>query len=284
MTPARLLPDMDPDEREFVREFSPQIEALATRMAGCPPFDKALASREGVLPEPEQTAVAAHVRACAVCQALLRDALDSEIELNDTDLARGRAQIPTGQPARGGQTAKWSSMLALAASLAAVVASTLWALSLRQENRSLREAAAAGGADASRQLSAARDRTAALEGEVARLRQPSVALNVPLIDLEPLDALRSGTQSAVRVPASASLVTLVLAMSGPPARGGYALEIRDSMDRVLWSGGGLQPTSTGTVTLAVPRALLPAGTLALRLTAQGGAVVHRYTVRIDETP
>jgi hypothetical protein len=283
MTPARLLPDMDPDEREFVREVSSQIETLAARMAACPPFDRALASREGVLPEPEQTTVSAHVRTCAVCQALLRDALESELDMSDADLARGRAQLPSGEPPRGARDVRWSSMLALAASIAAVVASTLWALSLRQENRSLREAAATSGADVSRQLAAARTRTQALEGEVARL-QPSVALNIPLIDLEPTDALRSGTPSAVPVPSSAPLVTLVLAISGTPARAGYALEIRDSMDRVIWSGGGLEATSSGTVTLAVPRALLPTGTLALRLTAPGGAVVHRYTVRIVDLP
>ena len=160
-------------------------------------------------------------------------------------------------------------MVAIAASLVAAVAAGLWAVSLRQENRALRDTAAATGSDIAQQLAAARARTQALEGEVARLQQPAVALNVPLIDLEPIGALRSGALPTVSVSKTAPLVTLVLAVTGTPAREGYALEIRDPSDRVIWTGQGLVATSMGTVTLAVPRALLPAGTLTLRLTAAG---------------
>jgi hypothetical protein len=285
MTPVRPLTDMDPDEREFVEEFSRPIEALGARMASCPPFDRVIASREGVLPEPEQAAVAGHVDRCAVCQALLRDALASDIEFTAADLSRGRARALAGQPPRPARNAPnrvW--MLAVAASLAAVVMTGLWARSLRQENRALRTAAAATDAAVAGQLADARVRTEALEREVARLAQPSVALNVPLIDLEPIGALRSGTSPAVAISRAAPLVTLVLAVTGTPARDGYTLDIRDSMDRVTWTGQGLVATSIGTVTLAVPRALLPAGDLTLRLSAAGGTLVQRYAVRIEEVP
>ena len=285
MTGAGRLHDMDPDEREFVEEFSRPIEALAAQMASCPRFDRILASSEGVLPESQQAAVAGHVARCAACQALLRDALASDIEFTDADLARGRARALAAQPLPRARTAPhrlW--MLAVAASLAGVVMTGLWARSLLQENQALRNAAAVTDAAVAGQLADARLRTETLEREVARLAQPSVALNVPLIDLEPIGALRSGTSPAVALSRAAPLVTLVLAVTGPPARGGYALDIHDSMDRVIWTGRGLVATSAGTVTLVVRRTLLPAGDLTLRLSAAGGTLVQRYAVRIEEAP
>jgi hypothetical protein len=284
MTPTERLPDMDPDEREFVQELSPTLDALAARMASCPPFDQVLASHEGVLPEPVQHAVTAHVHECTACQALLHDALASDIEVTATHLARGRARVVAGEPSRRVRTASWPSLVAIAASLVAAVAAGLWAFSLRQENRALRDTAAASESDVAQQLAAARARTQALAGEVARLQQPAVALNVALMDLEPIGALRSGALPTVSLSRTAPLVTLVLAVTGTPARESYALEIRDSADRVVWTGQGLVATSTGTVTLAVPRALLPTGAVTLRLTAAGGAPVHRYAVRVEEAP
>jgi hypothetical protein len=274
--------DLDPDEREFVVEFARPLDLLGAGMAGCPPFDRVLASQEGVLAEPDQQAVSAHVRDCAACRALLRDALASDVEITAADLARGRAQLPSGPSAA--RTLNRTSMLAVAAALAAVVISSLWAFSLRQENRALRDAAGVTRSDTSRQLEDARSRNETLEREVARLQQPAVALNVPLIDLEPIGALRSGATSAASVSRTAPLVIFVLAITGAAAPEGYTLEIRDSADRVTWTGSGLRATAAGTVTLAVPRALLPAGSLTLRLSATRGTAVHRYTIRIAEAP
>jgi hypothetical protein len=106
------------------------------------------------------------------------------------------------------------------------------------------------------------------------------------LDLEPVDALRGTAPRAVQVPARTTLVTLVLATTGPPAAS-YELEIRDARDHVTWQGGNLTPGPAGALTLVLPKGLLPLGDVRLRLYAigpEGRRLAHEYAVRIGEVP
>jgi hypothetical protein len=284
MTTTDRWPDLDPEEREFVQEHAAPISALAARVASCPRLDQLLAAQEGVLPEREQHEVSSHLRSCADCQALLRDTLASDLDVGAADVARLRARVAAGPPARATASSPRRPLtLLLAASLAGVVVLGGWAWSLRQQNHALRQTAAVAP-EVTRALEAERARTQALQEQLATLGRPAVALNVPFIDLEPVDALRGARPAVVTVPRTASMVTLVLAIAGASARDDYSLEIHDAAGRVLWSGTGLTPGAAGTVSLVVPRTFLPAGDLSLRLSATGRQTAWRYSLRIQEAP
>lgn len=285
MSPADRWPDQDAEEREFTRDLAEPLAAVAARTAACPPFGQLLAAHDGILPEREQRAVAAHVAACALCRALASDALACDMDVTEGDLARlrGRVGARYEPPAHTGRASTPRTMvLALAASLAAVVALGTWAVSLRQENQALRNTAVATGAG-ERGLVAGGARIQELEAQLARLREPAVTLNVPLVDLEPVDALRGVTPPAISLSRRVASVSLVLAIAGTPNRDGYSLEVRDQTGRVVWTGSGLTATPAGIVSLVVPRTLLPPGDLTLRLSTTG-APVHQYVIRVTETP
>jgi hypothetical protein len=125
------------------------------------------------------------------------------------------------------------------------------------------------------------EQIAQLEGEVTTLRAPR--FNVPVVDLDPGTARGAGaeTPQTVKVPAGATLVTLILNPSERPAPGSYGLEILAGDGRRVWSGSGLQPTPWDNFSLAVPRALLPDGRYRFRLTAARGAALETYDVQIE---
>jgi hypothetical protein len=124
------------------------------------------------------------------------------------------------------------------------------------------------------------------ERELAALRRElesatAPAVNVPIVDLEPGRARGTGEAEAeLRIPAGASWVTAVLAVSGSPSGDEHALEIRDEAGRTVWSGGGLVRSRFGTFTVAIPSRLLPPGRyriLLSRTTREGAPrVVQTY--------
>jgi hypothetical protein len=106
-------------------------------------------------------------------------------------------------------------------------------------------------------------------------------VNVPIVDLEPRDALRGGQRAVrtVELPADATIVMLVLATTERDAD--YELEISSGSGEVVWAGAGLKRTPLGTINLTLPKALLPSGTATLRLYAvRNGerAIADQYSV------
>jgi hypothetical protein len=154
---------------------------------------------------------------------------------------------------------------------------------------------------ASAELAARRWRLAAVVAGVAaatllvlRLAGPSAgervaaapSLNVPIVDLDPATVRRGATMPSRRtlsVARDAALVTLVLNLSGAPAPGEHALELRDASGARLWYGTGLVPTAYDTFTLTLPTALLDHGPVELRVLAPGVGeprVVERYELEL----
>jgi hypothetical protein len=263
----------------------------------CPP-EEALAALAVGEPEPEERlALADHVASCRRCAALYRDLLDLHREAQRAAPAAGRSEA--------GRT--W----VLAAALAALFLAG-WSFWLLGQNRRLAaELAAAAQAppaavrgaagaapeaarieEALRRLAtlgsaaaAQTERISRLEGELAELRAPR--FNVPVVDLDPTSAVARGEAAAPRtvaVPAGASLVTLILNASAPPAAGSYGLEILDAAGRRVWAGSGLRPTPWDNFSLAVPRSLLPDGRYRLRLATDRGKALETYEVQIATLP
>ena len=143
---------------------------------------------------------------------------------------------------------------ALAAALAMVALGLgAWNLDLRQRGAATRES-----------LAAAEERLAKSEAERARLAAaaPAPSVNVPILDLEPAIPTRGGAAPRPHVLEFASGVeaaTLILVTRPMPPHPRYVLEVRDGAGRTLWRTEGLKRSAYDTLTLSVPRTLLPAG-------------------------
>jgi hypothetical protein len=144
-------------------------------------------------------------------------------------------------------------------------------------------------ADARQQVSELTRRIEDQERQNASMREAREAPaapepNVPIVDLEPADAVRGDADRArsIELPSSARLVTFVANTADPLAAGSYAIDMTDPRDRTLWTISGVHPSAFNTLTLAVPRALLPPGVAHIRvyrLRDGGKEVVQDYRVR-----
>lgn len=95
-------------------------------------------------------------------------------------------------------------------------------------------------------------------------------VNLPFVWLAADEALR-GQPGAVKIPADARLVALILELGAAPALPRYRLELRRSSGQRVWSADGLRKTGTMELTVALPRPLLRPGSYSLRLYDPGAA-------------
>jgi anti-sigma factor RsiW len=147
---------------------------------------------------------------------------------------------------------------------------------LEDTHRQLAEAARRSEQDATQ--------VAALRRDLEALSQPQ--LNEPVIDLDPRDSTRGLSTHAprtLRIPATATVFTLVLNSTGQPSSPDYGLDILDQHGGVVWTGRGLHESPFATFTVAVPQRLLPAGRYRLTLYGLRGGrrdVIEDYGVVI----
>lgn len=288
--------DFDADEVEFLRASGDAARIPAAR-EGCPPFELIVAAAERVLPDALQERVSAHLAACPGCRALARDAADvtpsgltAEEDARIAARLRGAwgSQEPHVRPAsvmppalvrphraeraavpaprrRSGQ----ALLLAIAATLVAAVGLGTWAMLLRQDKLVLEQRVPR----LQQELLDATAQAAAARSEAETLRaanEPADAqLNVSVIDLEPIAALRAqaSAERTFEVLATDERVTLILAVSGASAGGTWALDLLNDAGTVVWTAGGLRVGPLRTVNLLVPVSVLPNGTATLRLSA-----------------
>jgi hypothetical protein len=260
--------DFDDDERQFLADLGvPGPGASPHR--DCPRLPLLLAAHEGALPPEQQSRVEAHLASCPFCRSLVRDVEDAGLgtptaEELERIRARVRAHGPSEQPPVHAPR-RWTSppLLALAASLVAVVGLGLYTLSLQRKGDAL-ERTLASLRDAATQ---GQQRVAVLEGQVAALREeverPGGEANVPVVDLEPLGARRSDEASrSFTLPQNARFVTLILQVNGAGNAGNVdvlTVEIHDARGELRWSFEGLRPSAAGIVTVLAPRGVLPDG-------------------------
>jgi hypothetical protein len=245
----------------------------------CPPFELIVAASERLLPDGPQERVSAHLAACADCRALARDAADVmpsglTAEEDARIVARLRDAWRTGPPASN-PASSWSPLLAIAATLAVAVGLGAWAMQLRQDKWALEQQVPR----LQRELRDATVQAAGARAQAETLRaanDPGAAqLNVAVIDLEPIAALRSQppAERTFEVSGDDEQVTLILATGGAAAGGTWELHLLNEAGTVVWKAEGLRLGPLRTFNLLVPVSVLPNGAATLRL----------YSIRADGT-
>ena len=276
MTSEDRRHDLDDEEVEFLRQFDGLARTRVAR-ADCPPFDLIVAAAERVLPDDVQERVSAHLAACADCRALARDAADvAPPGLTAEEDARIVARLRGAwNTTKASDRASWSPLLALAATVAVAIGLGAWALQLRQDKQALEQQVPR----LQQQLRDTAAQAAAAQSEAETLRaanDPGTGqLNVAVIDLEPIAALRSqpSADRVFEVPGGDERVTLILATSGATADRTWELQLLNESGIVVWKADSLRPGPLRTFNLLVPASVLPNGTATLRL----------YAIRADGT-
>lgn len=251
------------------------------RAAGpCPPADLLARVAAGEASSSERDRIVDHLGACAACSEEYRVASSL---MPWTEQA---ASVVSASPGRPTAARSWRTFGSAAAAVLLVALSVgllAWALSLRNENARL----TATLLDVNRApITTPRDEAGREKTEVAGLQARlnealAPALNVPIIDLLPIDAVRgSGSQSVPRVPSAARLVTFVMTTASAPATAAHELEIVDSTGVAVWRGTGLRPNSDRAFTVTVPRSLFAPGTSRVRLYA-AGRLIAEYSVAVE---
>lgn len=246
----------------------------------CPPAELLARVAAGEASSSDRDRVIDHLVDCAACGEEYRVA---SALVPWADQADGFVDTPSERPLLG----RSSTTVGYAAAAALLVAVSLgllaWALSLQNENArltaTLREVNRAPG-PSERETATERQRVEA-EGLQARLNEAlAPALNVPIIDLLPIDRARgSRSKSVPRIPSAARLVTFVMTTASNPAEDAHELEIADSSGAVVWRGEGLRPNSERAFTVTVPRSLFRSGTSRVRLYA-AGKLIAEYSVAV----
>jgi len=266
-------PNFEADDLEFLR-WSGRAARMRVPREGCPPFELIVAASERVLPDDVQERVSAHLAACADCRALARDAADvtpsgltAEEDARIVARLRGAWNTRKPAPAPSHPTSSWSPLLAIAAAVVVAIGLGAWAMQLRQDKQALEQ-------QVPRLQQELRDATAQAAGarsEAETLRaanDPRASqLNVAVIDLEPIAALRSqpSADRTFEVSAGDERVTVILATGGATAGGTWDLQLLNESGAVVWKADGLRPGPLRTFNLLVPVSVLPTGTATLRL-------------------
>lgn len=255
----------------------------------------------GTLSGAEREAVLAHVSACGECRAelpLLNEMVDGLRSLHLTAAELVEAAWSGRRPEHIGECgvcrAELETLLrvnrelrgprrgfgiphALAASLlVATLGLAFWNATLSRR-----------GASTASELAGARERLARAEAALThRASGRAPILNVPIVDLEPAIPSRGDagpTPHVLEYPAGVDQATLILVTRPMPPHASYVLEVRDATSRTVWRSEGLSRSAYDTLTLSVPRALLPAGSYRFILYGgRDGALHHleEYTLLV----
>ena len=278
MTPDDGRHGFDDEEVEFLRRSGGVARIRAAR-GDCPPFELIVAATERVLADDLQERVSAHLTACPDCRALARDAADvtpSGLTAEEDARIVGRLRGAWGvRPSQAAPESTAWAPLAMAATLVVALGLGAWAMLLRHEKLALEQRVP-------RLQQELRDMTAlatVARSEAERLRPADelgrAQLNVSLIDLEPIAALRSEASAdrTFEVSGKDERVTLVLATGGGITGETEELHLLNEAGTVVWKTGGLRLGPLRSFNLLVPVSVLPNGLATLRL----------YTIRADGT-
>ena len=195
----------------------------------------------------ERERVAAHIAQCSDCAREYRVARAMRPFAADTRLALGRPRVP-----------RW--WVAAAATVAAVVISTYaWqtAVTLREVRHNL--------VFEQGELAQARRETARARLQVHPLLPPVPQLAVPIVDVDPEPIRGTVTVVAsVDVPAGTNELALVLHLPAT-VQAPAALAVIDAKGAVVWRGTATSGVDEGTLTVALPRNLIPTGSYVVRV-------------------
>lgn len=235
---------------------------------GCPSSETLARAAAGDLDPAAHDAVVTHLETCQPCAQDFRIACGLHGEE-----AAGHTRVPAFWRRPG-------ISQALAASLAMATAGLLtWNVRLLERSSWL----AARLAQAERTRPASGPASPGVPASPQPAIQPQV--NVPIVDLEPPSARRGegSRPQVIRIPRDAALVALVVNSSAEQRYAEYVLELSDANGATVWGGAGLRPDADGTLSVALPTALLPPGEYAFALAGVANSrrvPLHRYPVTV----
>jgi anti-sigma factor RsiW len=121
----------------------------------------------------------------------------------------------------------------------------------------------------------------------ARAPRSDSAVNVAIVELEPVAEGARSSPQAVELPARSEELVLVLGLADEGEFPDYEAEILDAAGARLWARQGLRPTSLDTFHLAFRRGALPPGTYRAHLYGRHGerrTLLATYSLRFVEPP
>lgn len=112
--------------------------------------------------------------------------------------------------------------------------------------------------------------------------------NVPIIDLNPSDAVRGDQNpkpATVRLSPNTDLFTLILNLGGEDSSHSYSLEVTDRNNRNVWTTRDLHKSPYNNFTVAMHRRSFPAGEYRLKIYGlRDGrrALIEEYAIRLTD--
>ena len=195
----------------------------------------------------ERERIAAHIAQCSDCAREYRVARAMRPFAADARLALGRRRVPQW----------WAA--AAAAVAAVVIATYAWqtTATLRDVRRNL--------VFEQGELAHARREMARARSQVHPFLPPVPQLAVPIVDVDPEPIRGAATAVAsVDVPAGTNELALVLHLPAN-VQAPAALAVIDAKGAVVWRGTATSGVDEGTLTIALPRNLIPTGSYVVRV-------------------
>ncbi len=257
--------------------------------SGCLSIETLARAAAGEASVSEREQIADHLVQCARCSDEYRvaAALTSWADRAGADAGSG----PRVERRRYSPTVTYAAAAALAA---IVIGLGAWVAALRVRNASLVAAldeqsaastAAAQGqsVETGRRADEQARQIAQLEERLSRATQPT--LNIPIVDLEPDDAVRGAARPRIiTVRSSAPWVTFVITARHHAPAVQYEVDVSSDDGRVVWTGSGLERSAYGTFTMIVPQKLLEGRVSHVRLFARRGnsrELLQDYAIRVE---
>ena len=110
--------------------------------------------------------------------------------------------------------------------------------------------------------------------------------NVPIIDLNPQDAVRGNqnpTAATVQLSPDTDLFTLILNLGGQDSSRNYSLEVTDRNNRTIWATQNLRKSPYNNFTVAMRRRSFPAGEYRLKIYGLHDGrrqLIEEYAIRL----
>ena len=250
------------NEGELQQLYQSMTARRARQGDDCVDEDLLIHAASGELTDAARSKIAAHIATCSDCARDYRIARSLRTFENEGRRALGSATT----------RARW---WAVAASVvfALLLSAVVWlSVTDKRKQETIRHLETTVASQQS-ELEVSRRRPV-----VSRVDAMRPQLGVPIVDLDD-DAVRGpgDATTSINVPSSTQFFTVILHLP-KPVRKTLEIELFSSDGSVLWRDR-LKPDSSTTVTLAVPRSLVPAGDYTIEVGSADSRMTFRFRVQ-----
>jgi len=240
----------------------------ATRRAGseCPTEESLMKAATNKLSSKERDAVAQHVASCSDCA-------------RDFRIARSLAPWAAEASKNAREEERNLSPLAIALTVAIAVSIPLivWMVLARTGASRTIDRLYAEIARREQEIRALRTTSLAMRTRLDQQLVPEIGM--PIVDLDADNAPALGFPApgvkTIEVPRTTRSITLIMHLPFPHAR---SLELRDDEEQLLWRADAPQ-TDSGSITVTLPRELVPPGDYVLRATNASGHADFKFRTK-----